>query len=353
MQYLNKYRSTVVYCVVFTILLTINHLNAQSVEIPTIKKLDLSKLPSHTFSKFWYQVGTDPFGKAVSIPLMVLKGDNSKLVVGLTAAIHGNELNGIPVIQKVIASIDPKNLKGTIIGIPGINPESIIMNDRRFTDGEDLNRIFPGKSNGSESEQRAYIILNELISMMDINIDMHTASFGRENCFYSRADMKDDTLAALARLQYADIIVDNAGQPSFGSAAGMTSRAASIEKGVKSITVEYGNPQVYQTEMIQRGAKGVTNALKWLKMVPGDIETGLTSVICTSSSWIYTDTGGYLEVDVKLNQKIKKGQKIATLRNPFGDVTKEYFSPTDGVVIGRSSNPVATQGARIIHLGKF
>lgn len=349
--------STITKCkiisITFFLIMYINEVHAQKSEIPTVNELDLKRLPAHALSKLWYEVGTDPFGRPVLVPILVLKGSDSGPVIGLTAAIHGNELNGIPVIQKVMGSIDPKTLKGIIIGIPGINPESIVMNDRRFSDGEDLNRIFPGKANGSESEQRVYTILNKLISHMDINIDMHTASFGRENCYYARADMKDDTLAKLAVLQYADIIVDNVGQPSFGSGSGQTSRAAAVEKGVKTITVEYVNPQVYQHDMIKRGVIGVNNALKWLKMIPGTIETSKDAVMCKSSSWIYTDTGGYLEVEVELTQKLTKGQKIATLRNPFGDVIREYFCPHVGIVIGKSNNPVAPQGARIIHIGKY
>jgi predicted deacylase len=354
-EFKGKFLTFILYSICFTILnvAIYNNLCAQKGEIPVVKALDIKMLPKYTITKLWHEVGTDPFGRPVLVPVMVLKGDGLGPVIGLTAAIHGNELNGIPVIQKVISNIDPKSLKGTIIGIPGINPESILMNDRRFTDGEDLNRIFPGKVNGSESEQRVYTILNKLISLMDINIDMHTASFGRENCYYARADMKDDTLAKLAVLQYADIIVDNVGQPSFGSGSGQTSRAAAVEKGVKTITVEYGNPQVYQDDMIKRGIIGVTNALKWLKMIPGRIESSKDAVICATSSWQYTDTGGYLEVEVELTQKLTKGQKIATLRNPFGEIVKEYYSPTDGIVIGKSNNPVATQGARIIHIGKY
>lgn len=329
-------------------------LRAQKVgQIPIITKLDLNLVPKQKLTKLWFKVGDDAFGNPVLVPLLILRGTSDAPILGMTAAIHGNELNGIPIIQRIFGMINPDSFKGTIIGIPGINPESIQMNERRFTDGEDLNRIFPGKANGSESEQRAYTLLNELIAHMDINIDMHTASFGRENSFYVRADMKDDTLGQLAKLQFADILVDNAGTPSFGGGSGLTSRAAAIEQGVKMITIELGNPQVYQTTMIERGITGVMNAMKWLKMIPGEIQSGDEGILCKSSSWTYTDAGGFLEIEVKLTEKLKKGQKIAVLKNAFGDVVKYYYAPSDGIVIGRSSNPVAPQGARIIHLGKY
>jgi uncharacterized protein len=344
------------YMVVFILLSTYgsNSLIAQSNDtVQIISSLDLDQIPKQKIKKYWFKVGTDAFGRHVVVPVLVLRGQTDSPVLGMTAAIHGNELNGIPVIQRIFSMIDPATFRGTLIGIPGINPESMQMYERRFTDGEDLNRVFPGKRDGSESEQRAYHVLHDLIAHMDISIDMHTASFGRENSFYVRADMNDDTLGQLARIQMADILVDNAGKPSFGGGSGLTARAAAIEQGVKTITIEYGNPQVYQSDMIERGTIGVLNALKWLKMVPGDIQKGESGILCKSSSWMYTDTGGFLEVSVQVAQKITKGEKIAVLKNAFGDIIKYYYSPSDGVVIGRSSNPIAVQGARIIHLGKY
>ena len=321
--------------------------------IPMMTKLDLSLIPKQKLVKSWFKVGNDAFGNPVLVPIMILRGSDDAPILGMTAAIHGNELNGIPIIQRIFGKIDPKTFKGTLIGIPGINPESLQMYERRFTDGEDLNRVFPGKKDGSESEQRAYSLLHDLIAHMDINIDMHTASFGRENSFYVRADMQDDSLGQLAYLQFADILVDNMGTPSFGSGNGLTSRAAAVQQGVKTITIELGNPQVYQTAMIDRGINGVMNAMKWLKMIPDEIQKSAPGVLCKSSSWIYTDAGGFLEVEVQLAEKIIKDQKIAVLKNVFGDVIKYFYAPSDGIVIGRSSNPVAPQGARIIHLGKY
>ncbi|MCB0552165.1 MAG: succinylglutamate desuccinylase/aspartoacylase family protein, partial [Phaeodactylibacter sp.] len=151
--------------------------------------------------------------------------------------------------------VDPTKLKGTLVGVPGLNAISIPMDRRRFPDEEDLNRLFPGKENGDESQQYAWRIFNKIVRHFDYHIDLHTASFGRINSLYVRSDIYNDTLMQMARLQDADIILHNEGKPSAGQvvAASRTLRAEAMLAGIHSITVEYGDPQVYQPEMIERG----------------------------------------------------------------------------------------------------
>ena len=289
----------------------------------------------------------------ISIPLIIIKGDDSGPVLGLTAAIHGNELNGIKVIQEVFKNIDIKNLKGTIIAVPGLNQVSITQDRRRFFDDEDLNRQFPGKKMGNRSQQYVWQINNKILSKLDYLIDMHTASFGRVNSLYVRADMNDEKMKQMALLQDADIILSSKGLPSVGgnNSTTRTMRAEAMLKGIPTITVEYGNPQVYQTEMISRGAKGVKNVLSWLKMQNFKTPELNRPKFCSKSYWIYVDQGGLLDIPVKLNQIIKKDEVIGVLRNPFGDIIKTYKSPERGIVIGKSTNPVNMSGGRIIHLG--
>lgn len=314
---------------------------------------ELPKLESGIHN-YWLNMGSNTYGQPVLIPIIVIQGKTKGPTLGLTAAIHGNELNGIAIIHQLVVSIDTNILNGKIIAIPGINAKSIQMDERRFVDGEDLNRNFPGKEHGSESEQYVFKIKERILHSFDFNIDMHTASFGRVNSMYARADSVNDTILKLAELQYPDIILQSKG-PSFGtvnSNATETLRAEASQLGIPSIAVEYGNPQVYQNDMIERGLKGIFNTLKWLNMYEGQIEKGIVQpTYCKKSYWMYMDEGGFLDVNVELNQLIKKGEKIATVRDAFGEIIKEYHSPEDGVVIGKSSNPSNMSGGRIIHLG--
>ncbi len=313
--------------------------------------LDLVSLESGKVHKLWLKLGENELSNPVMVPILIAKGEFEGGVMGLTAAIHGNELNGIAIIHELFEQIDTKNLKGTIIGIPGLNTLAISNNQREFIDGVDLNRIFPGKVNGNGSEQMAYQIGKKIIPLFDYHIDLHTASFGRVNSLYGRGDMQNDTLAKMLHVLQPDIIVSNKGKASFGSASGLTMRAFAINNGVKSITMEYGNPQVFQKEMVSRGVDGLQNLLKYLGFVSGEIVSQKVENVCSKSYWIYTDKGGYLDIKVNLNQKLQKDETIALLRNPFGELIATYKAPEAGIVVGKSTNPVNKSGGRIIHLG--
>lgn len=318
-----------------------------------VSSVDLSTLPAATISKLSLAMTSDAFGNPVEVPLLVAKGREPGPTLGITAAIHGNELNGIAAIHQLFEQLDLSNLKGTVVAVPGLNPPGIFRNQREFQDGQDLNRLFPGKHNGNEALQFARAISEKLLPHFDILLDLHAASFGRVNSMYVRADTSDQLLFALAKLQQPDIIVHNSGKPSAGATgSGRTLRAEAVARGIPCITIELGNPQVWQEEMVSRGAEGMKSTLAFLGMVPGStaIPDG-NAIVCKKSYWIYTDRGGLLEVPVALKQKVQKGQLIGILRDAWGEVICTYHAPEAGVVIGKSSNPAGGSGARILHLG--
>ncbi len=324
---------------------------SQNTVVPTVNSLSELQLENGKIHQFWLNLGEDHLSNSIKIPVLVAKGTEDGPVLGLTAAIHGNELNGIAIIHELFESLDPKNLKGTVIAICGLNPLAIANYQREFVDGTDLNRIFPGKSSGNRSEQMAYHIGEKVIPFFNYHVDLHTASFGRVNSLYGRGDMENDTLAGMLNALAPDIIVSNKGKASFGSASGLTMRAFAIAKGVPSITVEYGNPQVYQKEMITRGVNGLQNLMVHLGFVNGEFQPSKESKVCAKSYWLYTDKGGYLDVVVDLKQDLKQNDVIAILKNSFGEVIATYKAPEDGIVVGKSTNPVSSSGSRIIHLG--
>ncbi|MFT5385658.1 MAG: putative deacylase [Saprospiraceae bacterium] len=310
-----------------------------------IKKLDLEKLETGKLHKLWLDLITDPFGGAMSIPLLVGRGSKPGPVLGLTAAVHGNELNGIPVIQRLFNDIENDVVSGTIIGVPVVNVPAFMRKRRRFIDGTDLNHIMPGKKNGTVSQVYAYRFINLLVSQFDYLIDLHTASMGRINSYYIRADMEDHTTAELANLQNAQIIVNN--PPSDG-----TLRGATEALGIPAITLEVGNPNTYQRGMISSGITGLHNALIYLKMIEGELEVPKDkAILCKKSYWIYTESGGLLTVFPQVAEWVKKGDRIAAQYDIFGDKILDYFAPEDGIVIGKSVSPVNQTGGRILHFG--
>jgi predicted deacylase len=321
--------------------------------IPTIDSIDLEQIEPSQVKKYWLKMTENAFGQPICIPVIIAKGQQTQPVLGLTAAIHGNEINGVEVIRRVFDTINVNALTGTIIAIPGLNAFSLPLHQRRFIDSEDLNRNFPGKPNGNRNQQYVWAITQKLLPHFDYLVDMHTASFGRENSLYVRGYLKDTSIAKMVYSQDADIILNSSGAPSTGNASKKTRtlRAEAMLKGIPTITIEYGNPQVFQPKMIERGKNGILNLLTALKMTNQKVQIFAQPFICKKSYWLYIDKGGYLDIHVQLTQQLKKGELIATLRNPFGDVIKEYFAPEAGIVIGKSSNPINMSGGRIIHLG--
>ncbi len=157
--------------------------------------------------------------------------------------------------------------------------------------------------------------------------------------------MSQESIRKLALLQNPQLIVHN--PPNDG-----TFRGTADDLDIPAITLEVGNPGVYQKKLIRSGLVGVHNVLSHLKMTDDEIEElTIPTIICKKSYWVYTETGGLLQVQVDLLERVKAGQLIASLRNVFGDLLQEYFAPEDGVVIGKSTSPVNQRGGRILHLG--
>ena len=276
-------------------------------EIKVINELNLEKVPTNSITRYWLELVEDGMGVPIKIPVIVAKGQETGKVVGLTAAVHGNELNGIPVIQRLFNEIEISELQGTVVGIPVLNTPSYLRKKRRFLDGVDLNHIMPGKENGTVSQVYAWRVVNKVIKNFNYLLDLHTASNGRVNSYYIRADMSDQTVRKMALLQNAQIIVHN--PPSDG-----TLRGTADELGIPAITLEVGNPNLFQKGMIRDGLTGIHNLLGHIGITDCEVEEiSDETVICQSSYWIYCDTGGLLTVHPSVTEIIEEGDKICLL----------------------------------------
>jgi uncharacterized protein len=310
-----------------------------------IQELQIDELPGGEISRYLLHIVTDGMGLPIYIPVLVAKGTKPGPVVGITAALHGNELNGIPVVQRLFKEIDPEKLSGTIVGVPVVNVPALLRKKRRFIDNTDLNHIFPGRADGNVSQVYSHRFVQRVVRHFNYLVDLHTASFGRANSYYIRADLNDPVTRQMAMLQNAQIVVHN--PPSDG-----TLRGAADEIGIHAITLEVGDPNTFQKGMIRSGLTGIYNLLIDLGMIDGQMEIpGNKPIICTRSYWTYTDTGGILRVHPDLTEPVKQGQAIANIYNVFGDLVKTYRSPENGVVIGKNVSPINQTGGRIIHLG--
>jgi len=313
--------------------------------IPQINKLNIEDCPKGSIREFWLHIVNNGIGEPIRIPIIIARGIEEGPVLGLTAAIHGDELNGIPVIQKLFKELDASQLKGTLIACLSANVPGLLLDQRKFNDGTDLNHIAPGKINGNMAQIYMARLVQHLLTPLNYLIDIHTASFGRINSYYIRANMSQREPARMAILQNPEIILNN-------PAPDMTFRGTAMSMGIHGITLELKDPNIFQANVIEDALVGVRNVLYDLNMLDGvPVCPILNTIICDSSFWIFTDEGGILTVFPKVKTYVKKGDLIANVQTIFGDVVKEYFAPQDGIVIGKSVNPINQSGSRILHLG--
>lgn len=313
--------------------------------VPLVERLDLAEYESGKRHNVVVQMVGDGIGRPIVCPVVVVRGQQPGPVVGITAAVHGNELNGIDAIHALLKELDPQTLVGTVVAVPVVNVPGYLSNERTFNDRQDLNRLMPGKRQGTNAQVYAYRFMERIVSQFQYLIDLHTASTGRINSLYVRADLTHPETAWMARRQHPEIILHNRGVDG-------TLRGAAMSRGIPAITVEIGNPQMFQPSLINHGVDGLRSVLAKLEMIDAfDWGEAHEPVICARSSWMYTETGGVLKVFPKLRERLTKGQKVAEVTNIFGVLEDTYYAPDDGIVIGKAVNPVNQTGSRILHLG--
>lgn len=288
----------------------------------------------------------DARGEPVSLPMIVVRGRYAGPVVGICAAIHGNELNGIKIIHHLLDRAQPELLHGAIVCAPVANVPAFHARQRRFpADGVDLNHVFPGKLEGRPAEQYARSFLTTFLPPLDFLIDIHTASEGRINSMYVRADLHSEVARRMALEMNPEIVLH-------GRSGDGTLRSAARRQGVPAITVEAGNPSVFQGVMVLEGLLGILNVLAYLEVLRTELPSfERTPVLCRSSKWLRTRAGGLLDCRFELRDHVRKGQLLAEVRDAFGHLVQSYRAPRDGVVIGMSRRPTAVPGTRYCHLG--
>lgn len=311
------------------------------------RELVIDDFPRGELSRLYVDLVANGLAQDILLPVLVARGRKDGPVFGLTAAVHGNELNGIRVIHGLMHHIKPSTLRGTVVAVVVVNVPGLHRHQREFVDGGDLNHIFPGHEAGNVAEVYAHRVLDRVVNRFDYLVDLHTASFGRVNSLYVRADMTHAATATMAYLQRPQIIVHN--PPS-----DYTLRGAAMDLGIPAITLEIGDPQRFQPSLVRSSRIGLRAVLAAAGMLPQrSAAEGPEPVLCQKSRWMYTDRGGLLEVLPRPTDRVTAGERVAILRNAFGDVIREYHAPEDGIVIGKSVNPVGQTGARILHLGSL
>lgn len=315
------------------------------VSVKTKEELKLTSFKKGLVHRVQIHVSDNSLGVPWRVPLVIVRGMKPGPVLGITAAIHGDELNGISTIFKLIEQVDAKKLAGTLVLVPISNTPGYLMNQRYFSDNVDLNRIMPGKASGTPSGIYAHYFTSKIVKKFDYLLDLHTASFGRVNSLYIRADLDNPMCRTLAYLQNPQIIVrkyDTDG----------TLRGWANSQNIPCITVEIGNPNTFQHQLIDETLDGILNTMRFLNMISGEVKDMVTdAVVVDQSYWIYSSRGGVVDVFPNLAQKIQKGDLIAKVYDIFGQVKENVYADRAGVVIGKNIRPNCDAGTRLVHIG--
>lgn len=310
------------------------------------ENLKIGELKRGEIHRMHMHIPGNSLGTPWKIPIVVVRGLNKGPTLGITAALHGNELNGLSTIFRLLEKVDPEQLCGTLVCVPISNIPGYVRGQRYFSDGQDLNRIMPGRPIGKKpSEIYAYYFSHKIVKHFDYLLDLHTASSGRINSLYIRADLEDPECRRLAYYQNPHIIVQKYDEEG-------TLRAWANSNRIPAITIEIGNPNTFQHDLIDECLDGLENTMRGLSMIEGQVRDYTDDAfICSSSHWIYSQTGGVIDVLPKLTEEVKKGQVIGRVYDVFGQLRDEIVADEDGVVIGKNIHPACDAGTRILHIG--
>lgn len=282
-----------------------------------------------------------------SIPVQVLRGKRRGPTVFISAAIHGDELNGIEIIRRFKKLSLLKKIKGTLILVPIVNVYGINTLSRYLPDRRDLNRSFPGSTKGSLAARMAKIFFDEIVKKCDYGIDLHTGAIHRSNLPQIRTNTKNEETLKLAKAFEAPVILHS--EVRDGSL-----RAEAQENGVPILLYEAGEALRFDDTSIKIGVKGIVNVLRALDMLPQSLKRQhRTPLLFKESSWVRAPESGMLRTVKALGDAVKRGEIIAFIDEPLGDNSFAMRSSFDGIIIGKSQIPLVQEGDAVFHIAAF
>lgn len=291
-------------------------------------------------------VGESYSSMAVKLQIHIRRGVEDGPVVFVTAALHGDEINGCGAIRNLIQDDEFRLSRGSVILIPVLNLPAFERHSRYLPDRRDLNRSFPGTPDGSLASRMAYTIFNELVSRCDYGIDLHTASVRRTNYPTVRADLANPEVRKLAEAFGSEIIINSKGPKS-------SFRHEACKAGCPTIVMEGGEVWKVEPGIVETAIRGIKNVLCELKMLDLQIERPSHQVIIEKSKWVRAERGGFLDFHIKPGDIVKKDDPLITNTTILGEEQSTIYAPFDGVVMGMTSLPSISPGEPICNLGKL
>lgn len=283
----------------------------------------------------------------LTMPVQVIAGKKPGPVMFVSAALHGDEINGIEIIRRLLKHTALKRLRGTLIAVPIVNVPGFIQRSRYLPDRRDLNRSFPGSPNGSLAGRIAYGLTQEIIGKADYGIDLHTGAVHRANLPQIRANLDSAANAQLAHAFGAPLILDS--KPASG-----TLREYTSDNNIPMLLYEAGEALRFDEASIRVGVRGIIRVLRKLEMLPRASRPGraMQPIIASSSQWVRADDSGVLRTVVALGEHVEKGQVLGYLADTLGESESTMSAPFSGLIIGKLNLPLVFAGEAVFHIAR-
>lgn len=291
--------------------------------------INIARLPSHTL---------------IDTPIYVSRSLQDGPVLALIAGMHGDELNGMEIVRRILDLGLHKVKRGTVVCMPVINVYGFLNYSRDVPDGKDVNRSFPGTKTGSLASRVAYHLMREVVPFIDCGIDFHTGGAMRSNYPQVRAVLRDDGNLELATAFSAPFTIDMQFRPN-------SLRREAARKGKRIIVYEGGESLRFDPHAIEEGVAGTLRLMKALNMIDTAPEPSESNRVIWSTTWIRAKHAGLFQPNIKCGQLVHRGEWVGTITDPFGEFKEEVMASQTGYVIGLNNGPVINAGDALIHMG--
>jgi|TARA_R100000005_G_scaffold18672_2_gene7862 hypothetical protein len=282
----------------------------------------------------------------LSISVQVVRGRRPGPVMFVCAAVHGDEINGVEIIRRILKDPHLDRLRGTLIAIPIVNVYGFINHTRYLPDGRDLNRSFPGSARGSLTGRIAHTFLQEIVAQCTHGIDLHTGARHRSNFPQIRANLEDPAVLGMTEAFGAPIAID-------AKIRDGSLRQAAGDLGVPVLLYESCEALRFDEIYIRAGVKGVLNVMRHIGMLRRSRARTRPPTISRNTRWLRAPESGILRVLVPLGAEVQQGQTIGFIADPMGTSETDVVADTHGIVIGRTNLPLAYEGDALFHIAEI
>ncbi|MCB0311013.1 MAG: succinylglutamate desuccinylase/aspartoacylase family protein [Bdellovibrionales bacterium] len=284
----------------------------------------------------------------ISLRTKVLVGQHQGPTIFLSAAIHGDEINGVEIIRRFLKHPSLARLRGVVIAVPIVNVHGVLSRSRYLPDRRDLNRSFPGSSHGSLAARIAHLFMKSIVSRCEYGIDLHTGSAHRVNLPQVRANLDSPEVRELAHSFGVPVILES-------DIPDGSLRSAMVEQGKKVLVYEAGEALRFDEVVIRAGLRGIISVLRKIGCLPAVKKrvAPIEPYVARSSNWIRAPESGLFRAHVALGAHVKRGDLLGFLSDPFGIREVAVRAKESGIVIGRSSLPLINEGEALFHIASF